>query len=135
MKINNLYKKYILKKSLGYTFKMYHHKDDNNNECFTLTVMSREFRVKERVLLTNPTYVVGMFDNKIKEYLFKRIEYRMSLIIDSLELNNVLSVERCTNSFKVHRDDSVYYEEVFYDGYEELFAKLQEVVRNYKNYF
>ena len=135
MKINNLHKKYVLKKTLGYTFQMYHHLDDNNNECFTLTVMSREFRVKERALLANPTYVVGLFDSKIKEYMFKRIEYSMNLIIDSLDLSDVLYIERNTNSFKVHKADSVYYEEVFYEGYEELYNNLEEVVRNYKNYF
>ena len=114
---------------------MYHHKDKNNNECFTLTVLNKTLKNIERVLLTNPTYIVGMFDNKIKEYMFNVIEQSINLKIYSLDLSDVLYVEKCTNSFIIHKVDSVIYEQIFYDGYDKLYSNLECVVKNYKDYF
>ena len=135
MKINKLNNKYTLKKTLGYIFRMYHHKDINNNECFTLTVLNRALKIKERVLLTNPTYIVGMFDNKIKEYMFNVIERSINLKIDGLGLSDVLYIEKHTNSFIVYKISSVVYEQLYYDGYDKLYSNLEDIITNHKNYF
>ena len=138
MKINKLHNKYILKKTLGYKFIMYHHNDNNNNECFTLTVLNRALNIKEHVLLTNPTYIVGMFYGEVREYMFNVIERSINLKIDSLDLDDVLYIEKCVSCFIVHKADSITYEQVFisdYDDYDELYSNLEDIVVNYKNYF
>ena len=138
MKIRKLNNKYVPSKSLGYTFATYQQKDDNNNTCFILTVLNKELKIKKHVLLTNPTYIVGMFDDKIKEYLFNVIEQSINLKIDSLGLSDVLSIERSTDSFIVHKADSVLYETAYipdYDNYDQLYSNLEDIVTNYKNYF
>ena len=117
---------------------MYHHKDDNNNECFTLTVLNKTLKIKEHVLLTNPTYIVGMFDNKIKEYMFDVIEQSINLKIDNLGLSDILYIEKNTYSFFVHKFNSVLYEPASipnYDDYDKLYSKLEDIVTNHKNYF
>ena len=135
MKIRKLNKRYILNRALGYTFSMYRRLDDNNNEYYTLTVSNRALKIKEHVLLTKPTYIVGMFYGDVQEYLFDVIERAINLKINSLGLSDILYLERHTDGFKVHKADSVYYEEVFYVGCEELYNNLEDVVVNYKNYF
>ena len=138
MKINKLHNKYIFKKTLGYIFTMYKHKDDNNNICFTLTVKNRILKLKEHVILTNPTYIVGMFDGKIREYIFDVIEQAINLKIDSLGLSDVLYIEKNVSCFTVNKYSSVIYECLSipdYDNYDKLYANLEDVVVNNKNYF
>ena len=135
MKINKIYNKYILKKTLGYIFIMYKRKDDNNNICFILTVKNRILKLKEHIILTNPVYIVGMFDAKIKEYMFNIIEQAINLKIYSLGLSDILYIEKSTNSFLVHKVSSVLYEQLYYEGYDKLYANLEDVVVNNKNYF
>ena len=138
MKIRKLNKKYILNKALGYTFAMYRRLDENNNEYFTLTVSNRTLKIKEHVLLTNPTYIMGMFYGEAQEYIFDVIECSINLMIDNLGLSDVLYLERHTDGFHVHKADSVLYEPAsvdFYEGYDELYSKLENIVVNYKNYF
>ena len=135
MKVNKLQSKYVLKKTLGYKFIMYHHLDINNNDRFTLTVLNRTLKIKEHVLLTNPTYIVGMFDAKIREYMFNVIEQSINLKIYSLDLDDVLYVEKCANSFIIHKVDSVFYEQVYYEGYDKLYSNLEDAVTQYKKLF
>ena len=138
MKINKLNKKYVLIKALGYKFVMYKHKDENNNDCCTLTVANKWFKIKEHVLLTNPTYVATMFYGKIRDYMFNVIEQSINLIIDSLGLTDILYIERCKSGFNVHKADSVLYEPVFltyFENYDKLYSDLEDIVTNYKNYF
>ena len=135
MKINKLYSKHILKKTLGYIFIMYRHNDNNNNICFTLTVKNKTLKIKEHVLLTNPTYIAGMFYGKIKEYMFDVIETSINLKIDSLGLSDVLYIEKSTNSFMVHKVSSALYEQLYCDGYDKLYANLDDVITHHENYF
>ena len=138
MKIRKLNKKYILNKALGYTFAMYRRLDENNNEYFTLTVSNRTLKIKEHVLLTNPTYIMGMFYGEAQEYIFDVIERAINLKINSLGLSDVLYLEKHTESFDVHKVDSISYKSAyvdFYEGYDEMYAKLENIVANYKNYF
>ena len=135
MNVNKLHNKYILKKTLGYIFILYSYKDDNNNKCFTLTVLNKILKIKEHVLLTNNKYIVSIFDNKIKEYMFDVIERSINLKIDNLGLSDVLYIEKCTNSFIVHKINSVFYEQLYYEGYDKLYSNLEDVVKNHKNYF
>ena len=138
MKIKKLCNKYILKKTLGYKFTMYHHLDINNNECFTLTVLNRALNIKERVLLSNPTYIVGMFYDKVREYMFNVIELSINLKIYSLGLDDILYIEKCVSCFIVHKADSITYEQVFisdYEDYDELYSNLEDIVEHHKDYF
>ena len=138
MKINKLHSTHILKKTLGYTFIMYFHTDNNNDTCFTLTVKNRILKIKEHIILTYPTYIAGVFYDKIKDYMFNVIETSINLKIDSLDLSDVLYIERCTDSFIVHKANSVIYEQVYTpycENYDKLYANLEDVVVNHKNYF
>ena len=138
MKINKLHTTHILKKTLGYIFTMYYHTDNNNDTCFTLTVKNRTLKLKERVILTNPTYIVGMFFGKIKEYIFGVIECAINLNIDILGLSDILYIEKCTDSFIIHKNSSVIYEQIFlsYDeNYDKLYSNVEHIIRNYKNFF
>ena len=138
MKINKLHTTHILKKTLGYTFTMYYHTDINNNTCFTLTVKNRTLKIKEHVILKNPTYIAGMFYGKIKEYMFDVIEQAINLKIDILGLSDILYIEKCTDSFIIHNNNSVIYEQIFlsYDeNYDKLYDNVEHIIRNYKNFF
>ena len=117
---------------------MYYHTDDNNDTCFTLTVKNRTLKVKEHIILTYPTYISGMFFDKIKEYIFNVIERSINLKIDNLGLSNVLYIEQNTNSFIVHKVNSALYEQVFVPGcenYDKLYVDLEHVITHHKNYF
>ena len=138
MKINKLHSTHILKKTLGYTFIMYYHTDNNNNTCFTLTVKNRTLKVKEHVILTYPTYIAGVFYEKIKEYIFNVIEQSINLKIDNLGLSNILYIEKNTNDFIIHKTNSVLYEQLFTpycENYDKLYTNLEYVITHYKNYF
>ena len=138
MKINKLHTKHILKKTLGYTFTMYYHTDIHNNTCFTLTVKNRILKIKEHIILEYPTYISGMFYDKIKEYIFNVIEISINLKIDSLDLGDILYIEKNTNSFTVHNVNSVIFEQLFIPGcenYDKLYTDLEHVITHYKNYF
>ena len=138
MEINKLHSTHTLKKTLGYTFIMYFHTDNNNDTCFTLTVSNRDLKIKEHVLLTNPTYIADVFFGKIKEYMFNVIETSINLNIDILGLSDILYIEKCTDSFIIHNNNSVIYEQVFlsYDeNYDKLYDNVEHIIKNYKNYF
>ena len=137
MEIKKINKKYVLKETLGYTFIMYEHKDENNNVCFTLTVSNQGLEIEEQVLLTNPTYIVGMFYGGVQDYMFDVIEKAISLKLYSLGLSDVLHVRKCANDFEVHRVGSALYKTVFIpdlDNYDKLYSDLEDVVLNYKKY-
>ena len=138
MKINKLHSTHILKKTLDYIFTMYYHTDNNNNTCFTLTVKNRILKIKEHVLLTYPTYITDMFYGKIKEYMFDVIERSINLNIDNLGLSNILYIEKHTDSFIVHKNNSVIYEQLFLpylENYDKLYENIAHIIRNYKNFF
>ena len=138
MKINKLHSAHILKKTLGYIFIMYFHTDNNNDICFTLTVKNRILKIKEHIILTNPTYIADVFFGKIKEYMFNVIETSINLNIDILGLSDILYIEKCTDSFIIHNNNSVIYEQVFlsYDeNYDKLYDNVEHIIKNYKNYF
>ena len=136
MKINKLHSTHILKKTLGYTFVMYYHTDKNNNTCFTLTVKNRTLKIKEHVIFAYPTYIAGMFYNKIKDYMFNVIETSTNLKIDNLGLSDVLYIEKNTDNFIVHNINSVFYEQLFcFENYDKLYEDLENIIVNYKNYF
>lgn len=138
MKINKLHSTHILKKTLGYTFTMYFHTDINNNTCFTLTVKNRTLKIKEHVILTYPTYIAGVFFNKIKEYMFDVIECAINLKIDNLGLSGILYIEKNTNNFMIHKINSVLYEQIsltYHEDYDKLYDNVEHIIRNYKNFF
>ena len=138
MKINKLHTKHILKKTLGYTFTMYYHTDKNNNTCFTLTVKNRCLKIKEHIILEYPTYISGMFYDKIKEYMFDVIETSINLKIDNLGLNDTLYIEKNTDNFIVHKTNSVLYKQLFipdYENYDKLYIDIEHVITHHKNYF
>ena len=140
MKANKLRSTQILKKALGYTFTLYYHMDinNNNNTCFKLTVKNRTLKIKEHVLLEYPTYIVGMFDEKIKEYIFDVIETAINLKIDNLGLSDTLYIQKNTNVFVVHKTNSILHKTLFIpygENYDKLYDNLEHVITNYKNYF
>ena len=117
---------------------MYFHTDNNNDICFTLTVKNRILKIKEHIILTNPTYIADVFFGKIKEYMFNVIETSINLNIDILGLSDILYIEKCTDSFIIHNNNSVIYEQVFlsYDeNYDKLYDNVEHIIKNYKNYF
>ena len=130
----------ILKRALGYTFKMYRFYDENNsnNECFKLTVSNRTLKIKEHAILTYHIYIVGMFDDKVREYMFNVIETAINLKIDNLGLTDVLYIEKNASNFIVHKAGSILYEpaSISYDeNYDKLYTELEYVITHYKNYF
>ena len=138
MKINKLHSTHILKKTLGYTFTMYFHKDIKNETCFTLTVKNRTLKIKEHIILTYPTYIAGLFYGKINEYMFNAIEQAINLKIDNLGLSDVLYIEKSTDNFIVHKTNSILYEQLFTpycENYDKLYTELEYVITHYKNYF
>ena len=138
MEIRKLNNKYVPKTSLGYKFGTYRQKDGSNNESYILTVSNKDLKIKKHVLLTYHTYIVGMFEGEIREYMLNVIEQAINLKIDSLGLSDVIYLERCTQGFDVHKVDSVLYEPASipaYDDYDKLYSNLEDIVVNHKNYF
>lgn len=138
MKINKLHTKHLIKKTLGYTFMLYYHTDNNNNTCFTLSVQNKILKIKEHAIFAYPTYTYEVFGNKIKDYMFDVIEQSINLKIDNLGLTDVLYVEKNTNSFIVHKVDDVLYEQIFlsyHENYDGLYDNLENIIINYKNFF
>ena len=134
MKLN---KQYILKETLGYKFIMWKHKDENNNVCFTLAVSNKGLEIEERVLLTNPTYIVGMFYGGVQDYMFDVIESAISLKLYSLGLTDVIHIRKCVSAFEIYKAGGTLRKTVFIpdlDNYDELYSNLEDIIANYKKY-